>query len=297
MVGARFWPGAVAAALGTGADDGGAGAAHASPSATWCASSPTRRMADEPEYRFRHVLVSDVCYERLPLAERIARHIRTADWLEARLDSRGTELAEVRGPPPVHRLRRPRVALGLDADPYAAPALAALRQAARRAAMLNAFDAAAAHVARASQLVVGPPARRRASDRDRARAWSCSAIELAFHQDATAFLGGPRARPRWPSWPTLLYRAGDLRRGRPGLDPARPDRLADGRPGRGAALPGPRGRALRHLARTRRRRRRRTPSWAGCTCSTTSTRRRSARPRSPPRSPNGWAWSSCGPTR
>ena len=55
---------------------------------------PNTSMADEPEYRFRHVLVSDVCYERLPMGERIARHVRAADWLDARLDGRGTELAE-----------------------------------------------------------------------------------------------------------------------------------------------------------------------------------------------------------
>ena len=52
-------------------------------------------MADEPEYRFRHVLVSEVCYERLPRAERVARHVRTADWLDAHVDSRGSDLAEV----------------------------------------------------------------------------------------------------------------------------------------------------------------------------------------------------------
>ena len=40
-------------------------------------------MAGQTEYRFGHVLVRDVCYQRLPRTERVARHERTADWLDA----------------------------------------------------------------------------------------------------------------------------------------------------------------------------------------------------------------------
>jgi len=167
-------------------------------------------MADEPEYRFRHVLVSDVCYERLPLGERIARHVRTADWLEARLDGRGTDLAEVVAH---HRFTAYQTsqALGLDARPYAGPALAALRQAARRAAMLNAFDAAATLVARANQLVgdfpLGDQQTSQSSETDRLGV-ELLGVELAFHADEAAFLGGP-GPARLAELATLLYRARD----------------------------------------------------------------------------------------
>ncbi|HEX6869973.1 MAG TPA: adenylate/guanylate cyclase domain-containing protein, partial [Micromonosporaceae bacterium] len=151
VVGPRFWPGAVAAALGTSVE-AVEQALRTLAQRDLVREQPDSTMADEPEYRFRHVLVSDVCYERLPRAERIARHVRAADWLDARVDSRATELAEVVAN---HRFTAYETArsLGQDTLPYAGPALAALRHAARRAAMLNAFDAAAAHVARADELI------------------------------------------------------------------------------------------------------------------------------------------------
>jgi len=201
VVGTRFWPGAVAAALNTSADTVDRALRHLA-QRDLVREQPDSSMADEPEYRFRHVLVSDVCYERLPRAERIARHQRCADWLDARTDSRGTDLAEVVAH---HRFtaHETALALGLDATPYAAPALAALRQAAQRAAMLNAFDAASTHLARANRLV---SANSGGSDR---LSVELLGVELAFHQDSTAFLAGPGPR-RLTDLATLLYREGDL---------------------------------------------------------------------------------------
>ncbi len=210
VVGARFWPAAVAAALGS-APVTVERALRTLVLRDLVQEQPDSTMADEPEYRFRHVLVSDVCYERMPRAERIARHARTADWLDSRVDSRGTELAEVVAH---HRYTAYETALavGLDGRPFAAPALAALRHAARRAAMLNAFDAAATHVARADQLVAAVrshagPSDAKSGDADR-HAVELLGIELAFHRDATAFLtssGGDRLG----ELATLLHRAGD----------------------------------------------------------------------------------------
>jgi class 3 adenylate cyclase/tetratricopeptide (TPR) repeat protein len=199
VVGARFWPGAVAAALGTSVD-AVERALRTLAQRDLIREQPDSSMADEPEYRFRHVLVSDVCYERLPRAERIARHVRTADWLDSRVDSRGTELAEVVAN---HRYTAFETArqLGLDPRPYTGPALAALRHAARRAAMLNAFDAAATHVARASELASG-------GDADRLGV-ELLGIELDFHRDSTAFLAGS-GPARLGELATLLYRVGDL---------------------------------------------------------------------------------------
>jgi len=207
VVGARFWPSAVAAALNTGVDVVER-ALRSLEQRDLVREQPDSTMADEPEYRFRHVLVSDVCYERLPRAERMARHTRTADWLDARVDSRGTELAEVVAHHRFTAFATAR-ALGLDTRPYAGPALAALRQAARRAAMLNAFDAAAAHVARAHQLVTAGPTGTDAG-------WTAAerlgaellATELAFHQEGPVFLTGAGPE-RLGELADLLFKAGD----------------------------------------------------------------------------------------
>jgi class 3 adenylate cyclase/tetratricopeptide (TPR) repeat protein len=204
VVGARFWPGAVAAALGTGPDTVER-ALRTLTQRDLVREQPNSSMADEPEYRFRHGLVSDVCYERLPLGERVARHVRTADWLEARIDNRGAELIDVVAH---HRFTAYRTAmsLGLDARPYAAPALTALRHAARRAAMLNAFDAAASHVAWAAEIVSatsGEPT----GEPDRLGV-ELLGLELALNSDETTFLSGPGPE-RLAELANLLYRARD----------------------------------------------------------------------------------------
>jgi class 3 adenylate cyclase len=205
VVGARFWPGSVAAALGT-SSEAVERALRTLVQRDLVREQPDSSMADEHEYRFGHVLVSDVCYERLPLGERIARHVRTADWLESHLDSRGTELAEVVAH---HRYTayQTSLLLGLDARPYAGPALAALRQAARRAAMLNAFDAAAAHVARATQLVAAADSQDTGNEADRLGV-ELLGIELAVHSDEAAYLRGSGPE-RLAELATLLYRGRD----------------------------------------------------------------------------------------
>ena len=242
VVGPRFWPGAVAAALGTGTDSVER-ALRTLAQRDLVREQPDSTMADEPEFRFRHVLVSDVCYERLPLAERIARHTRAADWLDARVDGRGTELADVVAH---HRFTAHSTAraLGLDAGPYAAPALAALLTAGRRAAMVNAYDVAATQVARANELIAAGahgvgrprPARGGAARHRAGPAPGRGGVPDRGRAD-------PAGRAGHPALPGPRPR----RRG-PGLDPARPDRLARQRPAGRAALPGPRGRALRQLA-------------------------------------------------
>ena len=216
VVGARFWPGAVAAALGTGAD-AVERALRTLAQRDLVREQPDSTMADEPEYRFRHVLVSDVCYERLPTG-------RDGSPATSAPPTGSTPASTVAAPswprswpttgtPPT----RPSVALGLDPRPYAASALAALRHAARRAAMLNAFDAAATHVARADQLVA-------AAGRDGSAPGTVAdesvtgaadrlgvellGIELALHQDSTTFLTGS-GPDRLAELATLLYRARD----------------------------------------------------------------------------------------
>ncbi len=204
VVGARFWPGAVAAALDTGVD-AVERALRGLAQRELVQEQPDSIMADEPEYRFRHVLVSDVCYERLPRSERVARHVRTADWLDAHIDSRGGELAEVLAH---HRFTAYETAraLGHDTRPYAGPALAALRHAAQRAAMLNAFDAATTQVERAVALVAAARSEV-VGDADRYGV-ELLGIEMSFHRDAAGYLTGDGPR-RLHELAVLLYRAAD----------------------------------------------------------------------------------------
>jgi tetratricopeptide (TPR) repeat protein len=112
------------------------------------------------------------------------------------------------------------LSLGLDTRPYASPALAALRRAARRAAMLNAYDAAATHVARATELVSAnvpavPPAASStvsvaadpSAEADRLGV-ELLAVELALSSDESTFLSGP-GPARLTELANLLYRARD----------------------------------------------------------------------------------------
>jgi hypothetical protein len=58
---------------------------------------PARRssMEGEAEYGFWHLLVRDVAYEQITRAERAARHIKAANWLEKKAAGRVEDLAEV----------------------------------------------------------------------------------------------------------------------------------------------------------------------------------------------------------
>src|SRR6185437_3049512 len=74
-VGMHFWPGAVAAALNrpVAAIDR---SLRRLEQRALIHEQPTSTLAGQPEYRFGHVLVRDVCYQRLPRTERVARHER-----------------------------------------------------------------------------------------------------------------------------------------------------------------------------------------------------------------------------
>ena len=242
-------------------------------------------MAGEPEFRFRHVLVRDVCYQRLPRTERVARHERTADWLDA-LAQPGHRPGRGTRPPPLHGVRdrqhaRPRH------RPYAPPARDALHRAARRAYALHALDVAASHAGRAHALADGRrPARTGCG-------WSCSAPRSRFYPDGDAFLAGG-GTDRLGELATRLYRPATTgaRRG-PGPCWARPPGCA---PTAGAL----RAWTGRSSSSTRCRTAPKaapTPNWVACTCSTMRLIRRSRRPVRRPRSPSASAWSRPRPTR
>ncbi len=52
-------------------------------------------MEGEAEYGFWHLLVRDVAYQQIPRAQRAAKHLSAADWLEAKAGERVEDLAEV----------------------------------------------------------------------------------------------------------------------------------------------------------------------------------------------------------
>lgn len=175
VVGIQFWPGSVAAALSAPVER-----------VEWALGrleqrgliqeQPASTMAGEAEYRFRHVLVRDVCYRRLPRVERVARHHRVADWLEAVTEARQTDVVEVLAN---HRWAAHEIArnVNLDTTPYAASAREALHRAARRAYTLHALDTAASLTERALSLKL-----------DRDLTLELLAAELGLYRDSDRFL-------------------------------------------------------------------------------------------------------------
>ncbi|HEX5541836.1 MAG TPA: AAA family ATPase, partial [Micromonospora sp.] len=150
VVGPQFWSGAVAAALGQ-STESVERALRRLEQRDFVHLQSATSMASQPEFQFRHILVRDVCYLRLPRTERVARHGRTADWLDAQSQGRDTDLAEVIAH---HRWTAHEIArtLGVDTAHLAPPARKALHRAARRAYALHALDAAAVHMERALAL-------------------------------------------------------------------------------------------------------------------------------------------------
>ncbi|MGC9667279.1 AAA family ATPase [Planosporangium sp. 12N6] len=204
VVGMQFWPGAVAAALNQPVDVIER-ALRRLEQRDLIHEQPTSTMAGQPEYRFGHVLVRDVCYQRLPRTERVARHERTAEWLDGVGSDRATDLAEVLAH---HRYTAHEIArtLGLDAQRYAPPARDALRRAARRAYALQAHATAAGHAARALALFDD-------GDTDPVPVLERLGVELlateiSFYSDRDAFLAGG-GEDRLRALAARLYAGGD----------------------------------------------------------------------------------------
>jgi class 3 adenylate cyclase/tetratricopeptide (TPR) repeat protein len=101
-------------------------------------------VANEPEYRFRHVLIRDVAYGQIPRGRRGEMHRRTAEWLGTLSPDRAVDRAELLAHHYVcaHDLS---AATGGDTAELADGARRALRDAGDRALTLHAFPAAARH--------------------------------------------------------------------------------------------------------------------------------------------------------
>src|SRR5688572_29375429 len=180
VVGMQFWPGAVAAALNRPVD-AVERTLRRLEQRDLVHEQASSAMEGQLEYRFGHLLVRDVCYQRLPRGERVARHKRTADWLDRISTSRVTDLAEVLAH---HRYTAYEIArtLGTDAARYAPAARDALHRAASRAYALRALDTAATHAECARLLcdAATPPAERLRIE--------LLAAEIAFYADGAGFL-------------------------------------------------------------------------------------------------------------
>jgi predicted ATPase/class 3 adenylate cyclase len=186
VVGMRFWPGAVAAALGRPVDSVERSLRRLE-QREFIAEQPESSVAGDSEFRFRHVLVRDVCYQRLPRTQRVARHQHAADWLEALSSKRDTDLAEVLAH---HRWSTVAIArtLGTPTARHIEAARRALYHAARRAYALHALDVATRHIDRALSLF--PAANAESSDpaviAQRLRL-ELLANEIAFYSDQAGF--------------------------------------------------------------------------------------------------------------
>jgi class 3 adenylate cyclase len=185
VVGESFWEGAVAAVADADRDE-----------VLRCLEALERRevvrqslsssVEGEHEFAFRHVLVRDAAYSRIPRSVRVVQHRRCADWIEAFSRERGADLAELRAH---HRTTAYELAavLGADLEPYAGPAREALTAAAEHALRLHAVSAAHAFARRALMLWYG-----REDDIGALHA-TLLAASLAFLDDPHAFYteGGP----------------------------------------------------------------------------------------------------------
>ena len=93
VVGLTCWPGAVAAIAGT-SDDEARTALEDLVDREVLRRAKTTSVAGQTEYTFRHVLVRDVAYGRIPRVERAHKHRATAGWLSTALGEGGADREE-----------------------------------------------------------------------------------------------------------------------------------------------------------------------------------------------------------
>jgi len=97
-------------------------------------------VADEAEYSFLHVLVRDVAYGQIPRGERGEKHRRAAEWIASL--GRPEDHAEMLAHHYTSALELRRATGQTVEAPFAARALASLRDAGERAYSLNAYQTA-----------------------------------------------------------------------------------------------------------------------------------------------------------
>ncbi|MQA26723.1 MAG: AAA family ATPase [Micromonosporaceae bacterium] len=189
VLGERVWPTAIAAILDLDAVEV-AGALRALCRRDMLVEFATSAVAGEPELGFRHQLLRDAAYRRLPRTARAQMHARAADWLGQLAGGRHDLAAAVAR----HRVAALELAesLGEDTQTAARHAREALTDAARAAYSVHAVEAALAHVTQALTLWPNTeePHDRRAAELLRHR--------VTFSVDADEFYrdGGPKELAR-----------------------------------------------------------------------------------------------------
>jgi len=83
ICGQAFWPGAVGHLVET--EDDLTPSLEVLERRDFIRAQDSSRIGGEREYAFKHILIRDVAYGRLPKGRRVALHVRFADWLEALL--------------------------------------------------------------------------------------------------------------------------------------------------------------------------------------------------------------------
>jgi class 3 adenylate cyclase/tetratricopeptide (TPR) repeat protein len=151
-------------------------------------------VAGETEFSFRHVLVRDVAYGQIPRADRAAKHLRAAEWIESL--GRPDDHAEMVAHHYSHALELTRASGGA-ADGLITRARDALRDAGVRAASLNAVAQAERYFTEALELTaVDDPARLqllyKLGEVKHVRSWEGSE-ELAEARDGFIAAGDPES--------------------------------------------------------------------------------------------------------
>ena len=127
VVGAVFWLGAVAHLAGSNSDLGVRW--RRSSAGTSSSARPESRIAGDREFEFKHILIRDVAYERLPKGRRAELHVLFSEWLNGATGRRGRLRRGPRVPPGAGVPAR----AGGRAQPRSSPRSWRLRRRSRRA--------------------------------------------------------------------------------------------------------------------------------------------------------------------
>jgi class 3 adenylate cyclase/tetratricopeptide (TPR) repeat protein len=161
VIGKVFWTGAVAALGGAEKPYLLEERLHALERKEFLRRERRSAVAAETQYAFLHLLLRDVAYGQIPRAERAAKHVCAAEWMESLAADRSEDRAEMLAHHYIEALDLLR-ATGADETTVSRPARRALKEAAERALALHAPAAAIGYLDRA--LDVTSP-----DDPDRAR--------------------------------------------------------------------------------------------------------------------------------
>jgi class 3 adenylate cyclase len=139
VIGKVFWPGAVAA-MGDRSPFALEEPLHALERKEFIRRERRSAVAGETQYAFLHALVRDVAYGQIPRGQRVDKHRRAAEWIEALSHERSEDRAEMLAHHYRQALEIARAA-GVDDTPLRAPARQALIEATERASRLYAIAA------------------------------------------------------------------------------------------------------------------------------------------------------------